>query len=79
MRGVTGRVIVGLLWLVILIAAAGAWSAGARSADTIRLPAPGGFEPVLDRRPADLRSDSEPAVPLVDLYGNEIERAVTGR
>lgn len=66
MRGATGRVIVGLLWLVMLIAVAGAWSAGARSAKaTMPRPAATDVKPVSG------------VDPRVDLYGNEVEPAVT--
>jgi hypothetical protein len=80
MQGTTGRVIVGLLWLLMLVVVAGAWSAGARSAKAA------------ERRPAaELRApvhgtslhgtsfapaDEMRGVPRVDLYGNEIEAAV---
>jgi hypothetical protein len=67
MQGATGRVIVGLLWLAIVVAMAGAWSAGARSA-TIIAPRPAAApKPVVEYR----------AVPRMDLYGNPIEEAVT--
>ena len=60
----TGRVIVGLLWLTILIVVAGAWSAGASIVERPGIPGIRVLEP-----PA-------PAPPRVDLYGNEVEDAV---
>jgi hypothetical protein len=57
----TGRVIVGLLWLTMLIVVAGAWSAGASS---VEKPGISLLEPVA------------PTPPRVDLYGNEVENAI---
>jgi hypothetical protein len=77
-RAMTGRVIVGLLWLTILIVVAGAWSAGA-----VR-PRAEAFAPTGVRTslmPADATDSDALAVdaaspPRVDLYGNEIDNAV---
>jgi hypothetical protein len=67
------------MWLLVLIVVAGAWSAGARSA------AAGGPGPAAELRPpvrgvsldAPHADFGEPAAPRVDLYGNQIEEAVT--
>ena len=88
MQGATGRVIVGVLWLVILVVVAGAWSAGARSASAAapRPAAPMPAKPVIDTslRADDAAAaasehevDTEAGEPRRDLYGNEIEPAVT--
>jgi hypothetical protein len=69
MQGATGRVIVGLLWLIILVAVAGAWSAGARTAKAATpRPAAAPVKPVVHEGAA---------APRVDLYGNHIEEAVS--
>jgi hypothetical protein len=57
----TGRVIVGLLWLTILIVVAGAWSAGA---GIVEMPGISIIEPPV------------PTPPRIDLYGNEVEDAL---
>ena len=76
----TGRVIVGLLWLAMLIVVAGAWSAGALRAERqgrttpapVTAPAPV-TTPVDEDGPA-----TKPAADdQLDLYGNEIEDAVS--
>jgi hypothetical protein len=76
-QAVTGRVIVGLLWLTILIVFAGVWSAGARPRALGS--APTGTRTTL--MPADVTDSDALAVdaaspPRVDLYGNEIDNAV---
>jgi hypothetical protein len=76
-QAVTGRVIVGLLWLTILIVVAGVWSAGAR-------PRADRSDPTGTRitlMPAGTTDSDASAVdaaspPRVDLYGNEIDNAV---
>lgn len=79
MQGTTQRVIVGLLWLTMLIVVGGAWSAGARSAKAAApRPAAELGAPVhgisLGAFPDEL---NEPAAPRVDMYGNEIEEAIS--
>lgn len=77
MQAATGRVIVGVLWLVILVAVAGAWSAGARAARAAQRPIAAPTEPAAgQRQPISLRDDlADPS--RIDLYGNEVEPAVT--
>ena len=60
----TGRVIVGLLWLTMLIVVAGAWSAGAGIVERPGISA------------LDLLEPPAPPPPRMDLYGNEVEEAV---
>ena len=95
MQAATGRVIVGILWLTILVVVAGAWSAGVQSAKaSARQPASaivkpvvakpvagGGLRPLSYQEPSpveDLMGESGDADEVrVDLYGNEIESAVS--
>ena len=84
MQGATGRVIVGVVWLVILVIVAGAWSAGARSA-AAATPRPAASAPAKPIAETSLTAEERDAAghetdaiaPRVDLYGNEIEPAVT--
>jgi hypothetical protein len=76
-QAVTGRVIVGLLWLTILIVVAGVWSAGARPRALGSAPA--GTR--ISLMPADAIDSDALAIdaaspPRLDLYGNEIDNAV---
>jgi hypothetical protein len=74
----TGRVIVGLLWLTIVIAAAGGWNAGV-SRPYVHLLAPHGTgttQVLDDATYSDVSGADAAAEPRVDLYGNEIEEAV---
>jgi hypothetical protein len=84
MQSKTGRVIVGFLWLAILIIVASAWSAGARSgAAKARVPPRNivAAKPIVDNG----RAASIPLPGLqeespdrrVDLYGNDVEVAVS--
>ena len=89
MQGTTGRVIVGLLWLTILVIVAGAWGAGARAAKPANTPKAQQQRPVEQpiHPSANVADDADPAEPQhedtseaepdVDLFGNEIERAVS--
>ena len=74
----TGRVIVGLLWLTILIAVAGGWNAGGSRHHVRALAPPGaGTAPALDDATySEVFGADAAAPPRVDLYGNEIEDAV---
>jgi hypothetical protein len=85
MQGTTGRVVVGVLWLLLLVVMAGAWGAGARSAKAAVRQAPTLTKPasVKSVQPSssitdltDRSEDASSTSPAVDLYGNEIERAV---
>lgn len=85
MQGTTGRVIVGVLWLVILVVLGGAW--GASAAKSRHQPAASRTKAISQgseqAAPAPLRrSSAESAVPSserpqLDLFGNVIERAVS--
>jgi hypothetical protein len=83
MQGATGRVIVGLLWLTILLVIAGAWSAGAARAKAAAPPAPAASpRPVVESglildELLDETGSETPSEPRTDLYGNEIEEAVS--
>jgi hypothetical protein len=75
----TGRVIVGLLWLTILIAVAGGWNAGGGSRHYLHVSAPSGTRtaPLLDDIGySEVIGADAASEPRVDLYGNEIEEAV---
>jgi hypothetical protein len=77
-QALTGRVIVGLLWLTILIVVAGAWSAGAAR------PRAGSFAPPGTRTApmpdgamsSDAFDAGSASEPRVDLYGNDIDDAL---
>jgi hypothetical protein len=74
----TGRVIVGLVWLTILIAVAGGWNAGG-TRHHVRVFAPPGTRtaPVLDDATySEVFSAGAASPPRVDLYGNEVEDAI---
>jgi len=74
----TGRVIVGLLWVTILIVLAGRWQ-GAQARHDIRAFAPSSTTAtaVLDDLTYSQGSGRDAASPpRFDLYGNEIEDAV---
>jgi hypothetical protein len=96
MQGATGRVIVGILWLAILVVVAGAWSAGVQSARAAaRQPSSPIVKPVVAKpvsqggqlKPLSYQEPSEVEDMLgevgstdevrVDLYGNEIESAIS--
>ena len=97
MQAATGRVIVGILWLMFLVVVAGAWSAGVESARSAGRQQPsaivkpvtakpvadnGGLKPLSYVEPSaeeDLMEDSDDAGQdvRVDLYGNEIESAMS--
>jgi hypothetical protein len=73
----TGRVIVGLVWLTILITVAGGWSGGSRRYGHLLAPSTTWTTPVLDdARYSDVFRVEAAAEPRIDLYGNEIEDAV---
>lgn len=76
-QAVTGRVIVGLLWLTLLMVVAGAWNAGASRPEDASAPPGARTIPVLG---GALYSDAFGAdaagEPRIDLYGNEVEDAV---
>lgn len=76
-QAVTGRVIVGLLWLTVLIVVGGAWSAGAsRRAEAS---APTGTRSSLmpaATNHSDAFALDAASPPLLDLYGNEVDNAV---
>ncbi len=78
MQSVTGRVIVGLLWLTILVVAAAAWSAGASRSRAQAPPPSTRTSPVLDdaANAGAVFGGDAAAEPLYDLYGNAIEEAV---
>jgi hypothetical protein len=75
----TGRVIVGLFWLAMVVICAGAWSAGALRAERQGRATPA---PVAAPAPASTPGEEgKPATKPVaderrDLYGNPIEKAV---
>lgn len=81
MQGTTGRVIVGLLWLVILVVLGGAWGASqAKSASQSGATRAKAISQNGERSaPAPIRRSSNELMvaPELDLFGNEIERAVT--
>jgi hypothetical protein len=74
----TGRVIVGLLWLTILMVVAGGWTAGgsrhfvptSAASSTSTAPA------LDDTRYSEALGAETAAAPRVDLYGNEVEDAI---
>jgi hypothetical protein len=74
----TGRVIVGFLWLTILIAvAAGLSGGGSRRHVHLLAPSATRTAPVLDDAThSDVFRADAAAEPRVDLYGNEVEAAV---
>ena len=79
MQGTTVRVIVGVFWLALLVVLGGFWgTSAARARGTAQLkPAsqsvsPSSFERAV--QPIDNRSLDQPEI---DLFGNEIERAVS--
>jgi hypothetical protein len=77
-QAVTSRVIVGLLWLTIVIVVAGAWNSGASRA--LRASAPPGTRTSLmldDAMYSDASGAGAAAERRVDLYGNEVEEAVS--
>jgi hypothetical protein len=76
-RAATGRVIVGVLWLTIVIVVASAWSAGASRPRVHAAPASTGTTPVLDDTTnSDAFAAPAAAEPRFDLYGNEIDNAI---
>jgi hypothetical protein len=99
MQAATGRVIVGILWLTILVVVAGAWSAGVQSAKGAARQQPsavvkpvvakpvtdgvGGLKPLSYQEPSqveDMMGEADGNATdevRVDLYGNEIESAVS--
>ena len=71
----TGRVIVGFLWLTILITVAGGWKAGG-SRHHVQM-TPSSTAPVLDDTTHSQGFGADAATePRFDLYGNQIEDAV---
>ena len=74
----TGRVIVGLLWLAIVVVVAGAWSAGALRAERQgQMSAPSAAPAPVKAPATQTRPSTRPvAAERLDLYGNEIEEAV---
>jgi hypothetical protein len=72
-RAVTGRVIVGLLWLTILIVVAGAWNR--TSSPRFDTP-PLGTLVLDDAMYSDVLGEGAAVEPRIDLYGNEVEEAV---
>jgi hypothetical protein len=87
MQGTTGRVIVGLLWLTILVIVAAAWGVGARSTErsgaAVSGPPPSvpasSIRPssILEGQALDGTALEPPSAPELDLFGNEVERAVS--
>ena len=75
----TGRVIVGLLWLTILMVVVGGWTAGgSRHAAHIAGPSGARTAPVRDdTRYSIALGEDAGSPPRVDLYGNEVEDAVS--
>jgi hypothetical protein len=74
----TGRVIVGFLWLMILMTVAGGWTVGG-SRHYVHGLAPSNTRtaPVLDdTRYSEGFGAQSAAPPRLDLYGNEIENAI---
>jgi hypothetical protein len=77
-RAMTGRVIVGLLCLTILIGVAEGWNARtSRHRLFVFAPASAGTAPGLDASAySDVSGAGAAVQPRVDLYGNEVEDAV---
>jgi hypothetical protein len=74
----TGRVIVGFLWLTIVITIFSGWNAGGpRHHEHLFAPPGTRTAPVLDDAGySDVFSGEAAAEPRVDLYGNEVEDAI---
>jgi hypothetical protein len=74
----TGRVIVGFLWLTIVITVAAVWSAGGpRRYAHLLAPSTTRTAPVLDDAGySDVFRADAAVEPRMDLYGNEVEDAV---
>jgi hypothetical protein len=78
----TGRVIVGLLWLAIAIIVVGAWNAGVMHADaaalsTARMPLTAPHISMTEPQEYGPADELEGRDAGFDLYGNQIEKAVT--
>ena len=74
----TGRVIVGLSWLTILMGVAGGWTGGeSRRYVHMLAPSSTGTAPMLeDTSYSEAFAADAASEPRVDLYGNEVEEAV---
>jgi hypothetical protein len=87
-RNMTGRVIVGLLWLTMLVVCAGAWSFGALQAERQGrvAPTPATSPAPVSAPASESNSQTKPVVDddqqtelddQLDLYGNPIQDAVS--